>query len=295
MVELAPAEAGFFRRGFAGDTFNTAWYVRRLLPADWDVSYATWVGKDAISDEMLSFIAEQGIGTETIRRVPDRTVGLYMIQTRDGERSFTYWRGQSAARDLGQDADWLDSVLAGRDMVQFSGITLAILPPEARQRFCAALERARKAGAHVAFDTNLRPRLWESPAAMAEGLTLGASVSDTVMPSFDEEVLAFGDTTPEDTIARYRAGGARCVAVKNGSETCHVWSEDEGLVRHDPPAIAKVVDSTAAGDSFGAGFLAARATGALLAEATRRAAELAAEVIQRRGALAPEIFEGDDT
>ncbi|WP_425100143.1 sugar kinase [Tropicibacter sp. S64] len=292
MVEMAPAEGGLFRKGYAGDTFNTAWYARRLLPEAWEVSYGTAVGTDAVSTDMLDFIAAQGIGTETIRQDAKRTLGLYMITLDRGERSFSYWRGQSAAKTLGDDPAWLDHILEDKTLVQFSGITLAILPPEGRSALCAALARARARGTHVAFDTNLRPRLWEDAPTMAAGLKLGASVSDTVLPSFDEEQLCFGDTLPDETIARYRTLGATCVAVKNGAEMCHVWSEAEGDYRFDPPAVPEVVDSTAAGDSFGAGFLATRAMGGSVAEATQAAAGLAAQVIQHRGALASQIFEG---
>jgi 2-dehydro-3-deoxygluconokinase len=292
MVEIAPAEGGLFRMGYAGDTFNTAWYARRLLPGDWQVGYASAVGEDAVSQGMLDFMAGEGIDTASIRRVKNCTVGLYMIQLKEGERSFAYWRGQSAARALADDLAWLDGVFAGSDVLFFSGITLAILAPAAREALCAALGRARARGAHVAFDTNLRPRLWAGEAEMRAGLSLGTSVADTVLPSFDEETGLFGDATPEVTIARYRDLGARLVVVKNGAGPCHAWSVGEGGLERAPKPVAKVVDSTAAGDSFDAGLLAALVTGAPLGEALDRAMALAAEVIQRRGALAPEIFEG---
>lgn len=294
MVEMAPAEGGLFRMGYAGDTFNTAWYARRLLPEEWGVGYASAVGEDAVSQGMLDFMAGEGIDTRAIRRVKERTVGLYMIQLKEGERSFSYWRGQSAARTLADDPAWLDAVFAGRDVLFFSGITLAILAPEAREALCAALGRARAKGAHVAFDTNLRPRLWEGEAEMRAGLGLGASVADTVLPSFDEETGLFGDATPEDTVARYRGLGARLVVVKNGAGPCHCWSAEEGGLVREPEAVARVVDSTAAGDSFDAGLLAALVTGTPLGEALGRAMALAAGVIQRRGALAPELFEGGE-
>ncbi|RBO52776.1 sugar kinase [Rhodovulum sp. BSW8] len=289
MVELAPATDGLFRMGFAGDTFNCAWYARRLLPADWSVGYATAVGSDAVSDDMLAFMAAEGVETGAIRRIEGRTVGLYMIALKDGERSFSYWRGQAAAKAMADDPDWLDKVFAGRDLLHVSGITLAILAPEARERLCAALARARAAGAGVSFDTNVRPRLWADAAEMRAGLMLGASVADTVLPSFDEEQAAFGDASPEATVARYRAAGATTVVVKNGAAPIRLWAEGtEAEIAPEP--VARVVDSTAAGDSFAAGFLAARATGAAPPEAVRRAAALAGAVIQRRGALAPDIF-----
>ncbi|RAP40190.1 2-dehydro-3-deoxygluconokinase [Rhodovulum viride] len=289
MVELAPATDGLFRMGFAGDTFNCAWYARRLLPADWSVGYATAVGTDAVSDDMLAFMAGEGVETGAIRRIEGRTVGLYMIALKDGERSFSYWRGQAAAKAMADDPDWLDRVFAGRDLLHVSGITLAILAPEARERLCAALARARAAGARVSFDTNVRPRLWADAAEMRAGLMLGASVADTVLPSFDEESAAFGDASPEATVARYREAGATTVVVKNGAAPIRLWAEDmEAEIAPEP--VAQVIDSTAAGDSFAAGFLAARATGAAPPEAVRQAAALAAAVIQRRGALAPDIF-----
>ncbi|MEO1318617.1 MAG: sugar kinase, partial [Pseudomonadota bacterium] len=203
MVEMAPAGDGLFRMGYAGDTLNTAWYARRLLPADWRVGYASAVGDDALSSGMLDFIAREGIETGSIRRLPDRTVGLYMITLADGERSFAYWRGEAAARALADDPDWLAETFAGRDILYFSGITLAILSPAARETLCAALKNARAAGADVAFDTNLRPRLWRDADEMRAGLTMGASAASIVLPSYDEEHGLFGDPTPEETVERY--------------------------------------------------------------------------------------------
>ncbi len=291
MVEVAPARDGLYRIGFAGDTFNTSWYARRLLPEDWEVGYLSAVGTDSVSQEMLDFIEGEGIATSAMKRLPDRTVGLYMISLKDGERSFSYWRGESAAKMLADDETWLEEALGDRRVIHFSGITLAILSRAARTRLCRALAKARGAGALVSFDTNLRPRLWESEAAMKEGLLLGASVADVVLPSFDEEERLFGDASPADTIARYRGAGAKIVAVKNGPEPGQLWSEDEGDATFAPPKVEKIIDSTAAGDSFGAGFLAAIVTGATVADAVERAAALASKVIGERGALAPQLFE----
>lgn len=294
MVEMAPAGDGLYAMGFAGDTFNTAWYARRLLPDDWQVDYVSAVGTDGVSDDLLAFVSGAGIGTGHIRRVADRTVGLYLIQLKDGERSFAYWRGQSAARTLADDRGALAAALDGAAVIYFSGITLAILSDEARARFCDAVAQARAAGSHVAFDTNLRPRLWAGPEAMRAGLMQGAAVADTVLPSFDEEELAFGDASPGDSIARYRAAGASTVVVKNGAGACTAWSDLDGMATIAPPPVDRVIDSTAAGDSFAAGFLAARQAGANLRLAATQAARLAAQVVQTRGALAPQIFTNGD-
>lgn len=294
MVELADAGDGLYRRGFAGDTFNTAWYARRLLPPDWTVGYGSCVGTDAASSEMVAFMQGEGVDTTALRRVEGRSVGLYMISLDNGERSFSYWRSHSAARLLADDRAWLDQVLQGRDFVYFSGITLAILTPAGRKSLCAALTAARARGTRIAFDTNLRPRLWESPEAMRTGMTAGASVADIVLPSFDEEQLLFDDNTPAQTVARYRGCGARIVAVKEGAGDLTLW-DAQGTRKIAAVPVNEVVDSTAAGDSFGAAFLAGLARGLTTDAAAMGAMALAAKVIQSRGALVPALFEGEGT
>ncbi|RGP39110.1 sugar kinase [Pseudotabrizicola alkalilacus] len=290
MVELSPTASGDYARGFAGDTFNTAWYARRLLPADWTVAYGSAIGTDAVSDEMAAFIAGEGIDTTALRRLSDRTVGLYMISLRDGERSFSYWRGQSAARMLADDPDWLEATLNGRSLIHFSAITLAILSPDHRRSFCAGLARARAKGSLIAFDTNLRPRLWDGADAMRDGVMLGASVADIVLPSFDEETGLWGDQTAADTIARYQQAGASRIVVKDGGGPVTLWSAAHGTRQHDATPVAQIVDTTAAGDSFAGGFLAHLAMGETEDRAAQAAMALAAQVIQSRGALVPTLF-----
>lgn len=290
MVEMSPTASGDYARGFAGDTFNTAWYARRLLPADWSVAYGSCIGTDAVSEEMAAFIADEGIDTTSLRRLHDRTVGLYMISLRNGERSFSYWRGQSAAKLLADDSDWLAATLHGRDIIHFSAITLAILSPDHRRAFCDALRIARANGSLIAFDTNLRPRLWDGADAMRSGVMLGASVADIVLPSFDEETGLWGDQSATDTIARYQQAGAGRVVVKDGGGPVTLWSADHGTRQHAATPVTRIVDTTAAGDSFAGGFLAHLAMGESEDRAAQAAMALAAKVIQARGALVPAIF-----
>lgn len=284
MVELSQTDAGTYRRGFAGDTFNAAWYARRALPPEWEVAFGSCIGTDEVSGQMADFMAGEGIDTSSLRRVPDRGVGLYMISLADGERSFTYWRDSAAARTLADDTAWLDATLDRADHVHVSGITLAILSPEARGRLVAALSRARAAGTGISLDTNIRTRLWESETAMRETLMRAATVSDIVLPGFDEEAVAFGDRTPSETVARYRSAGAALVVVKNGPGAI-LLGDASGETAIDVARVDPVVDTTAAGDSFAGAFLAARLQGAGAQEAVIAAARVAGRVIGARGAL----------
>ncbi|WP_346895881.1 sugar kinase [uncultured Roseibium sp.] len=284
MVEMAPTGEETYRLGFAGDTLNTAWYVRRILPEGWGVSYLTGVGRDSVSEEMLAFFENAGIRTDFVQRDEERTVGLYIIQLNDGERSFSYWRSDSAARQLARDRARLDAALVAADVIYFSGITLAILPKEQRGGFLEAVKTARTRGAAVAFDPNLRPRLWETVEAMCATVMAAAAVSDIVLPSFEDEATYFGDAGPVDTANRYTEAGASLVIVKNGPGEV-LWQADEGPRTFQVPPVTEVVDTTAAGDSFNAAFLASHLQGADLETSVAAGARLAAQVIGRRGAL----------
>ncbi len=285
MVEMAPSAApGDYRIGFAGDTLNTAWYARKAMPSDWSVEYLTALGDDAISTRMVDFIAAAGIGTDHIARLGGRTVGLYMIELKDGERSFAYWRGQSAARLLADDAARLAAGIAGAGVVYLSGISLAVLEGEGRATLYDALRDARQAGARVVFDPNLRPRLWPDDATMCRVIMEAAALSDVVLPSHEDEATYFGDADLKATADRYAAAGAGLVVVKNGGGEM-LTLEDGTYATHAPERVTEIVDTTAAGDSFNAGFLAAWLTGADVAGSVRAGARLAARVIGQRGAL----------
>ena len=284
MVELMQAEGGLMRKSFAGDTFNTAYYARQFLPADWSVDYLSAVGKDMISDEMLAFMEGHGIGTDHVARIDGRSPGLYMIHLKDGERSFSYWRSVSAAKLLARDGDRLRGAIEASDIIVFSGITLAILPAEDVETLLTELRRAKAAGKRVVFDPNIRPRLWDDMARMRATVTEGARAATLVMPSLDDETTHFGDTSLEATIARYTALGVAEQVVKDGGEGATlVFGEKRS---HVPSAsVEKIIDTTSAGDSFNGAFLARLATGAAPQEAARFAADVAAAVIQHHGAL----------
>lgn len=286
MIELAPGTDQGHRLGYAGDTLNTAWYARTLLPDDWDVAYFTRLGRDPYSARLRDFLESNGIDTRLIGTDPTRIPGLYLIDVAKGERSFTYWRDNSAAKLLADDEAALTAALDQADVIYLSAITLAILAPDRRDFLIAAVGRAQRAGKLTVFDTNIRTRLWENLDSLRDVTMRASGVASIVLPSFEDEQQIFGDATPGDTLARYAAAGARTVVVKNGGGPIHARSGDTILPSRDYPRVTPI-DTTGAGDSFNGGLLAALLTGADLATALARAHDLASRVVQAHGALMP--------
>src|SRR5690606_34283476 len=95
-----------------------------------DVAYLTALGSDPFARNMRHAWGREGMDVSLVLTDPDRTTGLYCIDTDDkGERTFSYWRGESAARRLFL-ADGIEQALeAAReaDLLFFSLISLAIL------------------------------------------------------------------------------------------------------------------------------------------------------------------------
>ncbi|HTO33817.1 MAG TPA: sugar kinase [Pararhizobium sp.] len=285
MVELMQAEGDLLRKGYAGDTFNTAYYARIFLPQDWSVDYLTAVGNDTVSDDMLAFIESTGVGTSHIRRVEGRSPGLYMIHLKDGERSFSYWRSVSAAKTLADDADHLRAAIEASGIIVFSGITLAILAPPAIETLLSELRRAKAAGKTVVFDPNIRPRLWDDKATMRDTITAGARAASLVMPSFDDEATHFGDADVAATISRYRSLGVDNVVVKDGAAGVTLAFGNAAPEFVESAKVDRIVDTTSAGDSFNGAFIAHHAVNGDAQSAARFAAATAATVIQHHGAL----------
>ncbi|MGB3124672.1 MAG: sugar kinase [Pseudomonas sp.] len=287
MIELQHRADGSLHQSFGGDTLNTAVYLRRELGAVGTVDYVTALGDDSFSDAMCTHWAQEGLGLAMVQRLPGRLPGLYCIQTdANGERKFLYWRNEAAVRDCFTTpaAEPILAALPGYDVVYFSGITLAVLGEVGRERLLHTLTETRRRGGKVVFDNNYRPRLWANVEAAREAYQRVMAEVDMALLTEDDEQALFGYADSEQVFAAYPAIAE--VALKRGAEECLIRCDGE---RFAVPAlkVEKVVDTTAAGDSFSAAYLASRLKGGSPQEAAVAGHRLAGRVIQVPGALIP--------
>ncbi len=284
MVELKQADGGLFSRGYGGDTLNTAVYLARLGAG---ADYITALGDDPLSEEMVAGWAAEGVGTERVVRLRGKLPGLYMIQTDDeGERRFFHWRDSAAARslmDLPETPEILNA-LASYDVVYLSAITLSLYSPEGRARLFAAIKRARERGTRFAFDTNFRARGWPDPDIARAVFREAFEISDIVLASL-EDLLPLFPYESDDELLSHIPSAEVVLKLFKPATVLRV----EGMLYQTTaePLQAPVVDTTAAGDSFAAAYVAARLFGAEPVEAARAGHRLAGVVVCHPGAIIP--------
>jgi len=286
MLELKGTVGGTARLAFGGDTFNTALYLARLRLAP---CYLTALGTDPFSDEMLAAWAAEGVRTHLVARLADRLPGLYAIRTSPvGERTFHYWRTESAPRALFESPAGASALApaAEADLLYFSGITLSLFPPAGRAVLRDIAARVRRRGGEVAFDPNYRPACWKSAGDARAAIAEIAPWVSIALPTLEDERLLWDDDTPQSAATRWRKFGAREQVVKLGAGgALAVSAAGETLVPASPPR--EIVDTTGAGDAFNAGYLAVRLRGGSQLEAAKLAHALASIVIEHPGAIVP--------
>lgn len=289
MIELQQRADGSLQQSFGGDTLNTAVYVARAMGDKAKVDYVTALGDDSFSDAMCHIWASEGIGLDLVQRLPGRLPGLYCIQTdANGERRFLYWRNEAAVRECFTTpaAEPVLAALPDYDVLYFSGITLAVLGAKGRERLIETLIKARQNDARIVFDNNYRPRLWASVEEARAAYRSILPYVDLALLTVDDEQALFGFPDCDEVFAAYAQIGTPEVVLKRGAEACLIRCEGEAF---EVPAqkVETVVDTTAAGDSFSAAYLASRLLGGSPEEAAQAGHLLASRVIQVPGALIP--------
>ncbi|MEJ6007695.1 sugar kinase [Paucibacter sp. AS339] len=291
MLELQGEPLGMLMQRYGGDTFNTAVYLARCVASrGLSCHYATAVGDDGLSAKLLQRWAEDGLALDLVLKIPGRLPGQYLIEVDErGERSFSYWRDHSAAKAyFDGDLTPLEQGLTRWDALYLSGISLAILPPAGRERLFILMQALRERGATVVFDNNYRPRLWPDAAQARAAFSRAFELSSIALVTADDHQALFGLPSLEAAVKSAQALPSPELIIKRGAGATLVRSSGDAVWQQAPTEpVDQVVDTTAAGDSFAAGYLSRRLLGASAVEAARFGNRLAARVIQHRGAVIP--------
>ncbi|PRX49333.1 2-dehydro-3-deoxygluconokinase [Prauserella shujinwangii] len=264
------------RLGFSGDALNAA---AAAAAAGARTALLARVPADELGDAMVAHIAELGVETGALLRVPGQH-GVYLTHIDPtGGRQFAYARSGSATSALAPE-DLPGGLVASAGVVVSSGVTCALSAGAA-----AAVERAARLARCFVYDPNFRPRLTGADAAAAVLRRL-APLARLVTPSWPGEarqLLGLGpDSVPGDAVAAVLALGAAAVAVTSGPDGV-LLGTPAGETEIPPVPPPRVVDQTGAGDVL-TGTIAARlALGDDLLDAVRLGAGAAALSVQGRG------------
>lgn len=298
MVELSPSPTAsednreLLALSYAGDSFNTAVYLSRLgIKTD----YITQLGDDYYSDEVLNYLARENIGTALIRQIPETRPGIYLIRnSADGEREFYYWRNQSPARKLFSDIEHRQTLftqLMQFDYLYLTGISLAILEPGDRTNFLEFLRRYRNEGGKVIFDSNYRPGLWTTKKVTQNTISAAMKLTDIALLTLDDEQLLWDVENADDCLALHSQHSVPEIVIKRGSSSV-IARHGDRKIEIEVPRVNNTVDTTGAGDTFNAGYLAGRLKGLTVEDSIALANKCAAQTIQHRGAIiSPKQFE----
>ena len=290
MIELQDNDSDTVLRKFAGDTLNTSVYLSRLSDASsHEIAYVTALGVDRFSAQMCDYVKNEGINTDLIQRSETYLPGIYYVDLDDsGERQFFYWRNQSAAKHMLSSPGWevlLDKLLA-YDLLYFSGISLAILEDDGRDRLIEFLPRFKKAGGKIVFDNNYRPKLWTDTAKAQHFYHLCLEQTNLALLTADDDLALWQDEDLESLIKRNQQYQIDELVIKRGAEPCLII---QGESRKEVAAVLveNVVDTNAAGDSFSAGYLSGWINGLKPEICAKQGHYTASQVIQYKGAIIP--------
>ncbi len=207
------------------------------------------VGEDTFGRQLANIVQQCGNNTSDL--IFDQTVHttLAFVHTLlDGEREFSFYRNPGA--DVMLRREEIDINLLRNTKIFHFG-TLSSTHPDVREATRFAVETAKKSGAWISFDPNLREPLWEDLEDARREIAYGLSQCDILKIS-DNEVEFMTGTTDFEKGAQMLRGEYPNIKVlfltlgKNGSS---VYYKD---MKAYMPTFTRIkpVEKTGAGDTF---------------------------------------------
>ncbi len=286
MLEMHESGEGQYQLGYGGDVFNTAVYLQRQGVS---AGFITATGDDYYSQYLQQCWRLEGINTDNVRVVAGATPSLYLIRTDvQGERHFDYWRTATPFKQILNPGRFLQHLPERLDQYTYlylSGISLSLLTEPDREVLLQMLVDYRLRGGVVAFDPNYRARLWETPQVALRWIEKAYGIADIVLTSLEDERALRSGSEPKEILQAILQLGPEEVVMTNGPDA--TLTANPQILMHPLVRVEQPVDTTAAGDAFNAGYLAARLRKLSVDEAVKNGHKLAGEVVMVRGAIVP--------
>ncbi len=233
------------------------------------------VGTDSFGDFIIGALAQTGAEVSGIVRDASAATAATMVTVHgDAERSFLHVIGANA-RITSSDVLW--EFTRGARIFHIAGLQL--MPALEGDGVARVLADAKQRGMITTLDTVMNPRSlgWA-------GIAPALPYLDWAIPSYDEAYLLTGEREVEQQVARFKDGGARNVAVKQGAAGCFVAPHDAAPFHVPVLANVRAVDSLGAGDAWSAGFLTGLLHDWPLSETARFANAVGACCVEAYGA-----------
>jgi ribokinase len=210
------------------------------------------VGADVFGDFVRAELTRRGVRTDALRSAGDTPTGLSVVLSERTDRAILTFPGTIPTV---RAADVPDAALAAARHVHVSSF---FLQPALAGEVAALFARARAGGATTSLDTN-----WD-PAGRWAGVGDVLAYTDFFFPNAAELLAVTGrdpydESGTDDAAAEIAARGAT-VVLKLGARGARAWWPGGGWCAA-PGIPVTVLDTTGAGDSFNAGFIAAHLSG----------------------------------
>ena len=285
LIELFEEAPHIYKQSVAGDVFNTLFYASRV---GLKTGFISNFGSDELTKNILEVMDREGIDRSCTSRSEKKTNGMYLISINEsGDPYYSFWRSDSAARETLQtiDVKKLEEYISSSKYFHFSAIAFAILH---EREILISLLKKLHGKVRITFDTNFRKGLWDDISILKNFIESASSFVDVLFVSKTDDEDIFGVRTAEEAMKYYQELRYKLIIYKQGADDVLVC-DGNIIIRVPTIKNIKVVDATAAGDAFNAGFIAAQIHGENIESSVHAGNSCAAFAIGRRGGLADDF------
>ncbi|WP_029324390.1 carbohydrate kinase family protein [Butyrivibrio sp. AE3004] len=217
------------------------------------VGFIGKVGDDMFGLTLKKVLEEIGIDTTGLAMDKAVHTTLAFVRTfEDGDRDFSFYRNPGA--DMMLDKDEVNMELIKKAKIFHFG-TLSMTHEKCREATICALEEAKKNGALITFDPNLREPLWNSLDEAKEQILTGFKYCDYLKISDNEIRWLTGE---EDFTAgvhkirkEYNISLITVSMGKEGSRAYYLDKNGSEIIAEEKPFLSdKTIETTGAGDTF---------------------------------------------